>query len=654
MLDSIVDYVKQKSRAAYESFSGTCSQTYQIGKTILSSDPVTRYIQFHGEQFTEGLQGVGTFPFRLLKMPFRQQTATFGYHVLKYNVVYYLAPTIGYYCFLRQALKDAFEEDNAIPIELLDVIISMAFARAALNNYITSVFINANASSLKIAEKEHEKRHACDCPEGKRIEASLLSPLDNLLKKAGPIAAYHIPYIGPLIYYTLEPLAIGEELATLIHLSEACREHRKTYLAQHNSYHLGLGAAILFYVNACSYTLYYITGGYHPFISDALFQSIYPLIIFHYNNTAISPDVKPSDTPFNCFKYIWEASEDLVKTAPDYFPAKTKGGSLLNQLRNVWFSSAMRLIKKMMLYPQFRHAPKELVLFEPLQLLIKNNNKLIQDKLDTIRMVRDNPQLIQYALAFYSLLPLVPPKEHTRFVVKILAGNLEYTEYYLRFAKQLIEFANNPSPGIIEPTFDTSLSSKPKQLEESFDLEDIPIPQHKEQEEKFAHDQKQRENDIAVFTANALFTHKRQLSFNDLPTHSKKPPSPNYIESDWHTIDKVEEDPFEDKAEGLLLQFEQLKVRSNAFNAFDQRANNKEPKKPINTVTTNELKAFQTNYETVHAQKIRDIEDQQAMNNIIKDFYKISVEDPPSTNVAQEQRHTLERAKWHRRSRSAL
>lgn len=323
-------------------------------------------VNFQATQFIEGIKTVATFPFTSAKMMFSKPSRTLATHVLEYNVLYYLLPVIGYHGFLREHIKILLDNTCGDYIFYVDVLANVVFTRSLINAYTVNIFNNINASSIALPYSPSSVTLSCSCKESQHIKAAIMSPVYYLTKMAVFAPLEYLPYVGPMVSYTLKPLAWGEALNE-VNLSSLCHDHRVRYFATHNAAHYGMGIAVLASTQAASTILTYYTGASGFFVQDAIFNALYPFMIFHVHNQCFE-NTFLEDNPKDIFKplrYQVAQGLNLGKTFIATLP-KTKN-NLLEKL--LWLIRQSRL-RPIVFYPSLGQTPKELVTFPPFQWFI--------------------------------------------------------------------------------------------------------------------------------------------------------------------------------------------------------------------------------------------------------------------------------------------
>jgi len=411
--------------------------------TALSNDTVN----FHAMQFIEGIKTVSTFPLTASKMLFHQPSRQLAAHILEYNLLYYVLPVISYHVFLRYQIEALLESTCGDYIFYVDLLANAVFTRALINAYAANIFNNINSGSTILPQAPTGIALSCPCKESLHLKAQIMSPVYYLTKMAIFTPLEYVPYVGPVIRYTLKPLAYGEALNEG-NISGLCHDHRIEYNATHNAGHYGMGVAVVASTTAANAIVTYYTGVSGFFIQDAVFNMLYPFMIFHSHNLQFETHLISDNAPKDISKpirWIVHQGQELGKS---YIASlKPNDNSLLARVSLV--AQKLRL-RNLTLYPSFGKNPKELATFPPLKMLIKNNHETINNKLDTIQFVTQHPDLVENFLFFYQWLPLLPPKNHARVIVSIMTNNLETTKTLVENAKKLIKHAMLHNPDITE------------------------------------------------------------------------------------------------------------------------------------------------------------------------------------------------------------
>jgi hypothetical protein len=396
-------------------------------------------IIFQATQFIEGFKTVATFPFTSAKMIFDKPSRTLAAHVLQYNVLYYMVPVVAYNGFLREHVKTLLANTCGDYIFYMDLLANAVFTRALINAYAVNIFNNMNASSIALPNTPSSITLSCSCKESRHMKGALMSPVYYLSKVAVLTPLEHMPYIGPVIRYTLKPLAWGEALNE-VNLSSLCHDHRAEYFATHNPAHYGMGMAVLASTQIASTAMTYYTGASGFFIQDAIFNALYPFVIFHVHNQQFG-NVFIADTPKDIFRPLRHQVEQSLLFDKDYMATlKQTDNSLLEQLLLITRKLKLR---DALIYRSLGQTPEQLVTFPPLRMLLNNNQFAIQEKLDAIKMVTDHPNVIGNFLFLYQWLPLLPAKEHTRIMVDIMTDNMDITTTLLAHAQRLVRHAES-------------------------------------------------------------------------------------------------------------------------------------------------------------------------------------------------------------------
>lgn len=397
---------------------------------VLSNETVN----FQASQFIEGLKTVTTFPFTTAKMIFDPPSRRLAAHVLEYNFLYYILPVLGYHGFLREHMKTLLSNTCGDYIFYVDILANAVFTRSLINAYAINIFNNMNASSIELPYSPASVTLNCSCKESQHIKAAIMSPIYYLTKMAIFAPLEYVPYVGTTIRYTLKPLAWGEALNE-VNLSSLCHDHRAAYFATHNAAHYGMGIAVLASTQFASSIVTYYTGVSGFFIQDAIFNALYPFMIFHVHNQCFE-NIFLEDTPKDIFKLLRHKVEQGLTIGKAFITTLPKSDN--NLVESLLVLTQKLKLRQTLLYPSLGKTPKQLVTFPPLHMLLRNNRQAILEKLETVEMVTTYPDLVKNFLFLYQWFPLLPPKEHARIIVGIMADNMEITTRLLAHAKCLI------------------------------------------------------------------------------------------------------------------------------------------------------------------------------------------------------------------------
>lgn len=416
--------------------------------SIMSSEAT----QFHVTQFVEGFKTVINFPFTMLKMPFSTHPRRLAGHIVRYNFLYYALPVLGYYGYARQLLENTLAGTGGNHILAADLLMNAVFLRAAANAYLTNVFNNINASSIHLEDTaastlHHPETEHCSCKESLHLRGKLMSPLYYIGKILTPEVLGSTPMVGFLVKLILKPLAYGECLAE-VKLDQLCNNHRNDFFSKHTTATLGMGVAAVLSTQFASVLAYYLTGVSSPWLKDALFNLLFPFILFHVHNTALSQEIK-AGKDFDVFFATREMINATIKRLSEIIipllNTPQQENTLLEKLKTMLYSNP-GILERIVLNNKLFHHPESLVEFGPLNLLLEVNQQDIIDSLNKVDMVTDNPNLVKGALSIYASLPFVPPKEVTRFIVDLLTKDPGITKKVTAEVRRLLQHAQQFDP----------------------------------------------------------------------------------------------------------------------------------------------------------------------------------------------------------------
>ncbi len=441
--------------------------------TALSNETVN----FHAMQFIEGVKTISTFPLTASKMIFHKPSRKLAAHILEYNLLYYVLPVVSYHGFLRYQIENILESTCGDYIFYVDLFASAVFTRALINAYAVNIFNNINAGSTTLPQAPTGIELSCSCKESQHLKAQIMSPIYYLTKMAVFTPLECIPYVGPVIRYTLKPLAWGEALNEG-NISGLCHDHRIEYCATRNAGHYGMGMAVVASTAVANAIVTYYTGVSGFFMQDAIFNTLYPFMIFHSHNLQFETNLISDETPKDISKPIrWIVNQGQELGKSYIASLKPNDNNLLGKISDI--TQKLRL-RNIALYPSFGKTPKELVKFPPLNMLLRKNHQAISNKLDTIQFVTEHPDLVANFLFFYQWLPLLPPKNHTRVIVSIMTNNIETTMALVENAKRLIKHAISDDLNADRPARVKCYTHKPA---EQRVIEDYLEPPQKKAEE---------------------------------------------------------------------------------------------------------------------------------------------------------------------------
>lgn len=436
--------------------------------TALSNETVN----FHAMQFIEGVKTISTFPLTASKMIFHKPSRKLAAHILEYNLLYYVLPVVSYHGFLRYQIESILESTCGDYIFYVDLLASAVFTRALINAYAVNIFNNINAGSTTLPQAPTGIELSCSCKESLHLKAQIMSPIYYLTKMAIFTPLEYIPYVGSIISYTLKPLAWGEALNEG-NISGLCHDHQAEYCATHNAGHYGMGMVVVASTGIANAIVTHYTGVSGFFIQDAIFNTLYPFMIFHSHNLQFETNLISDDNPKDISKPIrWIVNQGQELGKSYIASLKLHDSNLLGKISN--FTRKLRL-RNIALYPSFGQTPKELMTFPPLNMLLQNNHQAIRNKLDTVQFVTEHPDLVGNFLFFYQWLPLLPPKNHARVIVSIMTNNIETTKAIVENAKCLVEHAISYQPDADRPARVKHYTHKP--TEQSF-IENYLAPAH--------------------------------------------------------------------------------------------------------------------------------------------------------------------------------
>lgn len=419
------------------------------GKRILDRLLVNETTQFHATQFIEGFKMVVNFPFSMLKTPLYEQPRTLMAHVGQYNGLYYLLPVVSYQAFIRQFIVKALGEPYSNYMIGVDLLVDALFFRALTNAYVSNIFNNINAASISMTSVDIDaNKPKCLCRESLHVRGAVMSPVYYLGKVATSLVLGRLPKVGFIFDYTLKPLAWGESLAE-VNLSGLCNDHRISYFSTHNTSNYGIGMAVLATVKTTTGVIYYFTGIHGFFLEDAIFNFLFPFMINHMRNTEASRELQ-EETSIDLFYPVRETiNHSLARIAGVIIPRlmlAEKDNQVAQYLKSVVTSKPLEACQAVLFYRHIRTNPEEIIKFSPLNFLLKMNFVAIEQKLNTIELVITYPQTVKGALSIYGLLPFVPPKEHTAFVVDLLTKDVEQTKELVKYFRNLLHRAMRYKP----------------------------------------------------------------------------------------------------------------------------------------------------------------------------------------------------------------
>lgn len=400
-------------------------------------------LQYSSSQLLEGVKTITTLPFTVLQMPFHSASRKLGWHITKYNVAYYLLPILAYYSQFRAPLETVIGEG----VVAADLAVNLLFMRSCVNAYLLNTFNSINASSIKMNEI-NEVLPECNCRESLHVKATLMSPAYYLSKIHSLSLFSYLPGIGPL-FSALKPLAYGESLAES-KLGGLCHDHRNEYLAQHTIYSLGLGLGAMACTKLTAYSLSAYTGVTSFWLEDAVFNFLFPLMVFHMSNQAYSPHIS-SGPNLDVFYYARDFVKRLSeKSAQEIVPRlmqANEDGPILDYLKSVWDSNPLHAMRTLLLYPKFQKDLKTFVEMDPVRLLIDENGPLLAEKIALIHQLLDNAPYVRTGIDLYEWLPFVPAMEHKKFIIRLLTQEPEKTRRVIQTVSDLLVHAQDYTLG---------------------------------------------------------------------------------------------------------------------------------------------------------------------------------------------------------------
>lgn len=442
-----MDVIRVVSRGAHQTYEGMRTKVAWVGEAF-NRLGMLEPMRFSVFQFIEGFKAVATFPFTALKMPFYSNTQSLIGHTLKYNVLQYTLPLVIYYGVIRRLIED--ESGEIAPyLVVVDLCANAIFVRAMVNAYAMNVFNNVNATTMRFPGSDEIKNlPSCECPDSKKLRATFMSPVYYAGKMIVPSLLSKIPIYGPIFEYTLKPLAIGENLAE-VNLSELCTEDRVAYFSTHNmsSYGMGIGAMIA--LKTTTGIIYYFTGINGFFLEDGILCTLMPFMLFHMN-TSRFPDEIRRGAAFETFYPIRKmVNAGVARASQSIIPRMQiadENGNVLEYLNRVWKSRPIRFTRDWVLDPKLHRDFQTLAELGPINLLVKENYRVIQEKLRLIDLVLQYPGTVENGLWLYNFLPFVPPKDHVAFIVSVLTKNTALTAKYLAFARRWLGYVREYDP----------------------------------------------------------------------------------------------------------------------------------------------------------------------------------------------------------------
>lgn len=295
---------------------------------------------------------------------------------------------------------------------------------------------------------EFKNMPSCECPESKKLRGSLMSPAYYAGKIILPSLLSKIPFYGSIFEYTLKPLAIGENLAE-VNLGEMCTEDRVIYFSTHNMSSYGMGVGAMIALKTTTGIIYYFTGVNGFFLEDAILCTLMPFMLFHMN-TSRFPDEIRSEAVFETFYPIRKMVDAGVARAAHSIIPRMKvadeNGRVLEYLTRIWKSRPVRFTRHWVLDRKLHRDFQTFGELGPINLLIKENYELIQEKLKLIDLVLQYPGTVENGLWLYNLLPFLPPKDHVAIIVSILTKNTAVTRKYLALLREWLDHAHEYDP----------------------------------------------------------------------------------------------------------------------------------------------------------------------------------------------------------------
>lgn len=433
---------------------------------ILTSDTTA----YASGQFLEGFKAIITFPITMLKMPFNKDSRKLAVDTLKYNFLYYMFPIVAYYGYARAPIQSALEATVGDYIYVADVAMSVALFRSATNAYFYNVFTNINASMIEINPNTNAPDTECtdlQCEGSKHIRGSLMSPFYYIGKTLSSTVLSRVPVVGWFFTLWMKPLALGEGLVEY-KITDKCNDHRQLYFAQNNMSSFGMGIAALVSIQGVVLLTTYYTGVSGLWLEDAVFNLMFPFMIFHLHNQPMPHQIKPGmhiDFFYPVRASINKSFEYAGNQIIPRIMNAEQDGNVLEYLNKVWSSLPFKFTRNVILYPSVNNGLNSMVESGPINHLLLMKKKDLREYVSYVKFAVDNSTAINIFLNACKWVPYVAPKDHIAFIMKVLTSDKQQTRNLLSGLSRLIDHAENPQTVI------TKIHGKPlkvQQLDQSY------------------------------------------------------------------------------------------------------------------------------------------------------------------------------------------